>query len=448
MGPRGWRGIDGILTASRVSSRRSVGRPRQDVAVAASHADSHNNSDSPRGGETFVRPSTTAPTTGATARIFPLSDAFDYQPLNRVIFGSGRLRDIGAVTRELGSTRPMVITDAGLVAAGHADAALESLKDAGLSPALYRDVHENPTGLHVQDCAAAVRAAGADLLIGLGGGSSMDTAKGANFLVSNGGRIQDYWGIGKASKPMLPSIAVPTTAGTGSEAQSFALISDEVTHQKMACGDKKVAFRVAILDPSLTLSLPAAVTAACGIDAISHAVESFVSTAKTPISRLFSREAWRLLSRAFPTVIERPGDAAARGEMLLGAYFSGSAIEASMLGATHAAANPLTAALDVVHGRAIGLMLPHVVRHNAAACEEDYALLSRDAGGEGTASDLADRLDSMVAAAGLPTRLRDLPVEKDRLSELAESATREWTGRFNPRPMSADDFRRLYEYAY
>ena len=147
---------------------------------------------------------------------------------------------------------------------------------------------------------------GFDLLIGLGGGSAMDCAKGINFILTNGGRMEDYWGVDKATKPMLPSIGIPTTAGTGSEAQSFALISQEDTHQKMACGDKKARFRTVILDPALTKSTPKGVTAATGIDAISHAVESYVSTRRNPISQMFAKEAWRLLEKSFEIVVGDP----------------------------------------------------------------------------------------------------------------------------------------------
>src|SRR5262249_33331441 len=157
-------------------------------------------------------------------------------------------------------------------------------------------------------------------------------------------------GMGKAARPMLPLIAVPTTAGTGSEAQSYALIADAKTHMKMACGDPKAACRIAVLDPDLTLSMPAAVTAATGIDALSHAVESLVAATSNPVSQLFSRQAWQLLIQGMPAVLERPGDADARARMLLGAHLAGAAIENSMLGATHALANPLSAHFDVTHG--------------------------------------------------------------------------------------------------
>ena len=205
----------------------------------------------------------------------------------------------------------------------------------------------------------------------------MDCAKGINFLISGGGEMKDYWGVGKATKPMLKMIAVPTTAGTGSETQSFALISDPVTHQKMACGDPKAACRIALLDPELTLSQPEAVTAATGTDAIVHAVETFVTRRRNPLSVVFAREAWRLLQGSFETVLRNPADVEARGRMLLGASYAGLAIENSMLGATHSAANPLTARYGTVHGAAVGLLLPHVVRCNASVVDEEYRELAR-----------------------------------------------------------------------
>ena len=166
----------------------------------------------------------------------------------------------------------------------------------------------NPTTEDVDRALEVARREKIDLLVGLGGGSSLDCAKGVNFLFTNGGRMEDYRGVGKATKlPFLPMIAVPTTAGTGSEAQSFALIADAKTHMKMACGDKKAACRIAVLDPDLTVSMPASVTAATGIDALSHALETFVAKPRNAISILFSRNAWRLLSQGFRSVLRTPG---------------------------------------------------------------------------------------------------------------------------------------------
>ena len=290
----------------------------------------------------------------------------DFQPRTRIVFGVGAVDRLGELVREYGGTRVLVVSDPGIVAAGHVDRAEASLSAAGLCVARFDGVCENPTTEVVEACVAVARRHNVDFLIGLGGGSSMDTAKGCNFLLTNGGRMEDYWGVGKATRPMLPLIAVPTTAGTGSECQSFALITQTPTHAKMACGDFKAAARVAILDPELTLTQPAAVAAATGMDAMSHALETAVTSGGgILISQMLSREAFRLCSRGLRRVFDKPSDIEARADVLLGAALAGMAIENSMLGAAHAAANPLTARYGVLHGHAVGLMLPAVIRFNA-----------------------------------------------------------------------------------
>ena len=335
---------------------------------------------------------------------------FDFDPRTRVVYGPGTVDRLGELVIENGGSRVLVVTDDGIERAGHVDRVVTSLSASGLDTVVFKDVQPNPTTDDVDLGLTVARQHQIDFLVAVGGGSSMDCAKGINFLLTNGGQMRDYWGVGKATKPMLPLIAIPTTAGTGSEAQSFALIADKTTHVKMACGDKKAACRVAILDPELTLSMPAGVTAATGIDAISHALESYVTTRRNPISQLFARRAWRLLANGFPTVVgpvNRPdtntatseqksstshlkdsnGDRflfesdrllAARGAMLLGSHLAGAAIENSMLGATHALANPLTAHYGITHGLAVGLMLPHVIRFNAAVVMGLYGKLAED----------------------------------------------------------------------
>src|SRR5262249_10634393 len=171
---------------------------------------------------------------------------FDYQPRTRIVFGPGKIDALGALAGELGARRALVVSDPGIVRAGHVEHSLASLDKAGIEAHLFDGVEENPTTDTVEAGAALARRHEPELIVGLGGGSSMDCAKGINFIHTNGGRMHDYWGVGKATRPMLPMIAVPTTAGTGSETQSFALISDAKTHAKMACGDKKASFRIAI----------------------------------------------------------------------------------------------------------------------------------------------------------------------------------------------------------
>ena len=382
--------------------------------------------------------------------------SFDFQPHTRLVFGSGSASRVGELAAELSAAKALLVTDAGIVAAGHAANVQASLQAAGLSVTLFDQVRENPTTRCVDNCVAVATAAGVDTIIGLGGGSAMDTAKGCNFILTNGGRMQDYWGMGKATKPMLPFIAIPTTTGTGSEMQCAALIADETTYQKMACLDPKCAARIAILDPLLTLSQPPRVTACTGIDAIAHAVETAVTTKRNPVSQMFSREAFRLCIGALPRVLAKPDDLEARAEMQLGAAFAGAAIENSMLGAAHAAANPLTAHFGITHGHAVGLMLPHVVRFNAADASAylTYAELSLQAGftsasdsSERAAAQLASQLEELLVRASLPKTLTLCGVTPAALPQLADEASRQWTAKFNPRGLAASDFLDLYTQA-
>jgi alcohol dehydrogenase len=380
--------------------------------------------------------------------------SFDFQQRTRFVYGSGSIQRLGELAKQLGASRVLVVSDQGVVAAGHFSKAVTALTEAGLEVSSFHDFRENPNTDHVDRGVVAARQFKPDLLVGLGGGSSMDCAKGINFLYCCGGRMQDYWGIGKATKELLPVIAVPTTAGTGSEAQSFALISDAQTHVKMACGDWKAACRIALLDPQLTLTQPERVTALTGIDAISHALETFVTKRRNPMSICFSREAWRRLARGFENVLQNPSDLEARGEMQLGATFAGMAIEASMLGAAHACANPLTAQFGITHGQAVGLMMPHVIRFNGTQCDALYGELIRDIRGDLgslTQGEATERLASLVtqwtAQAGLQTSLRGLKIEPKDIPNLAVDATKQWTGSFNPLPVSLQDFERLYENA-
>jgi alcohol dehydrogenase class IV len=319
-----------------------------------------------------------------------------------------------------------------------------------------------------------------DSIVAVGGGSSLDCAKGINFVLTNGGTMRDYRGFGKATRPMLPSIGVPTTAGTGSEAQSYALISDSETHAKMACGDPKAAFRIALLDPELSVTQPREVTAIAGYDAISHAVESYVTTRRSEASDVFARDAWRWLDANFARVLEAPDDRIARGAMLWGAHEAGIAIEQSMLGATHACANPLTARYGTTHGIAIAVMLPHVVRWNAAHVGDRYAdLLDRGPAafappalrraspelakiprerrreraalresGSTAGERLAERLEELRRVGQLPATLREIGAARDDFPALAADAATQWTGSCNPRPFDAAAAHALYERAY
>lgn len=372
-----------------------------------------------------------------------------------VRFGHGRLNDLGAIAEQMQTTRALLVTDAGLMTAGHAAAAVASLETAGLTVTVFDAVEENPSTASIESAVRFVRdeqkrSGPIELIVGLGGGSALDTAKGVNFVLTNGGRMADYWGYGKAKRPMLPMIGIPTTAGTGSDSQSYALISrseEPDAGRKMACGDPGARFRTVLLDPDLLLTAPQQVIALAGLDALSHAVESLVTRRKTPISTMLAREAFQRLDLALPAALDGQAGDSERADLLLGAHLAGAAIEASMLGAAHAAANPLTARFGVPHGAAVALMLPHVVRFNAADPDrtETESLYRQifPAGAEA----LAVRIETLRRAGRLPTTLGAAGVDLGCLSDLAEMATKEWTGGFNPRPLTDRDFRRLYDAA-
>ncbi|HMJ65747.1 MAG TPA: iron-containing alcohol dehydrogenase [Candidatus Binatia bacterium] len=382
---------------------------------------------------------------------------FDHQPRTRLVFGVDSLEKLGEFGTELGFKKVLLVTDPGIVQAGHAERAAKILKSAGLAVTIFDNVEENPTTKCVAECVEAARKAKIDAFVAIGGGSAMDTAKGCNFILTNGGRMQDYWGTGKATKPMLPLIAIPTTAGTGSECQSFALIADEKTHEKMACGDPKAAAKIAILDPKLTLSQPRRVTACTGIDAIAHVVETAVTKRRNAFSLMCAHEGFKLTVPNLPRIFADPDDLEARGRMQLGAAFAGLAIENSMLGAAHAAANPLTAHYGIVHGQAVGMMLPHVVRFNGKepAALKAYAELASapeiacvSDGLEEALDALVKWLDMLLDLAEMPRALADCGVEPSMIPTLAKEAAKQWTATFNPRAISADDFVELYRAAF
>ncbi len=371
----------------------------------------------------------------------------------RVLAGGGAVRRLGELARSEKATHALLVSDAAIAALGYVEAAAGSLRAAGLHVTPFVGAEPNPTTHTVDRGLACAAGRGIDLIVGLGGGSAMDCAKAINLLLTGGGAMSDYRGdppaaVLAARKPLLPMILAPTTAGTGSEAQSFALISDADTHMKMACGDRRLPTagglrpRWAILDPDLTRTMPRSVAAATGIDALSHAVETAGCRVRTPESRRLSRLAWEKLSQNLERSLRDPGDAAARAEMLLGAHLAGAAIEQAMLGAAHACANPLTARFDTTHGVAVGVMLPAVVRYNASRGANPYSDLLA-AGAE-----LAETIEALLSAAGLPRRIRELGVPAEALPELAGLAASQWTAGFNPHPVGAEQLLEVYRAAW
>ena len=366
----------------------------------------------------------------------------DIDLTQRVIFDNNAIEKLAEYTIALGGSRVLIVTDPGIEEAGILNRAQTVLENEKIACHVFRDVDSNPTTKHVDAAVHFVKShAPIDLIVGLGGGSAMDTAKGVNFLLTNGGRMEDYWGTNKATKPMLPSIGIPTTIGTGSEAQSYAIIAQEDTHVKMACGDKKAKFRTVLLDPTLIASLPIDIAATTGMDAIAHAIESYVSTRRNPMSQMFSLQAWKLLNQHYKPAIEQQNDLA-RGKMLFGAYLAGLAIENSMLGAAHACANPLTTRYGITHGIAVALMLPHVIRFNQSVAGELYGEIY-------TVGILSDRIEELKRIGNLPNTVQECHVQNNinttDIPTLAKEAASQWTAQFNPRTLQRRDYIDLYK---
>lgn len=329
------------------------------------------------------------------------------------------------------SGKVLIVTDPGIVKAGHVDRAAALLEDV----VVFDEVRENPTESDVARCAEFARAVSPDFIVGLGGGSSMDTAKGALFLLSGGGVMSDYQGHGKAKGPMLPFIAIPTTSGTGSECQSYAVLCRDGSHEKMACGDPRALAKVVILDPELTGSMPLQVARLTALDALSHSLESAVCNKGTDKSRELSFQAFWSIEPVIEAILKGEDSLEDRNRMLVGSALAGSAIEASMLGAAHATANPLTAHFDVVHGRAVITMLPVVMRWNAEVVGSVY-------------DELKPRLIEWVEHLHELAELPPVMVPSEMIGQLAAEAAQQWTGQFNPRPLTVRDFETLYRRAF
>lgn len=374
--------------------------------------------------------------------------AFTYGP--RLLSGPGSAARLGG---ELPPGRCLFVTDSIVRALGLADAALASLDAAGIEPVIFDAVEQDPSLATLN--AAIAAGAGCTSVVGFGGGSPMDVAKLAAYLLATGEDIDTLWGVGKATGTRLPLIQVPTTAGTGSEATAVSVITYGGA-EKRGVNSPPLLADLAILDADLTLSVPRGVTAATGIDAMVHAIEAYTSARlKNPMSDVLAREALRLLSANLMTVLERPDDRDARGAMLLGAHLAGVAFANAPVAGVHALAYPLGGHFHVPHGAANALMLTHVLRHNLHAAMPLYAELCplldpalAGQGAQGRAQGFIEAMAKLSAEAGVPQRLSEVGVAPEHLDLLASEAMKQERLLVNnPCPISEADARRLYEAA-
>ena len=375
---------------------------------------------------------------------------FTFYTTPEIIFRSGSIKALGELVNGR-FKRPILLTDKGLIAAGLVEPAIQSLEAAGLSLLLFDDVAADPPAAKVKQAVNAARAHGADGVIGLGGGSSMDTAKVVSVLLNSARSLDDIYGTDMVAEKRAPLILCPTTAGTGSEVTSISVITKE-DDTKVAVVDNALYPDMAVLDPALTLGLPRPVTAATGIDAMVHAIEAYTNIhKKNPVSDALAREALRLLSTHIVRACEHPEDATAREAMMLGAMLAGQAFANSPVGAVHAMAYPLGGIFHVPHGLSNSLMLEPVLKFNAPNADHQYAELADviAPGASGSNVEKCDafirRIVEIVEATGVERRLSQLGISHNDLPRMAEDALKgQRILQNNPRPVAYDDALAMY----
>lgn len=379
---------------------------------------------------------------------------FSFNTTPSILFGAGAIARIGVQAGRMLGPRLLLVSDEGLARAGLLARPIASLEEAGASVTLFTDVAADPPEAVVEAAAQAARACGATGVIGLGGGSPMDVAKLAALLARSGEPLASAYGVGLAKGPRLPLLLAPTTSGTGSEVTPIAIVTTGAS-EKRGVVSPLLLPDLAILDPELTVGLPAAVTAATGIDAMVHAIEAFTSASpnNNPVSRALAREALALLAANIERAVSHGRDMEARGAMLLGSMLAGQAFANSPVAAVHALAYPIGGIFHVPHGLSNALVLPEVLRFNAIAAHEAYAELAAiifpdlaALPGGVRAEAFCDAMAALSHRLGLPQRLRDVGIPNDAIGRLAEDAMKQTRLLVNnPRPLALADAQAIYE---
>jgi len=375
---------------------------------------------------------------------------------NKILLGIGATKEIGKETKALGGTKVLMITDSGVVNAGLVDPLRTNLEGAGLNVFLFDRVEPEPSAFLVDESAQFIKEEGVDIVIGVGGGSSLDVAKGASLLASNPGHVLDYCGIDLIAKRGLPKILVPTTAGTGSEVTRVFVVTDKKDNMKKVVYSNYAISDLAIVDPMLTLSMPSKVTADTGMDALVHAVETYVSMNATPFSDLFASKAIELIAKYLPTAFAKGDNIEARYHMSLASLLAGLAFASGGLGAVHALAYPLGTEYHLPHGRTNAIMLPHVMEFNLIGNRSRYAFIAEMIGKGGNLGDLKGKAALIVEAVigllndvQIPYHLRDYGIPKEAIPKLVHEGMKQ-TRLFvpNPRNLSEEDVEVIYTKAW
>ncbi|GAX89008.1 iron-containing alcohol dehydrogenase [Effusibacillus lacus] len=380
---------------------------------------------------------------------FPIS--FFKNP-TEIVYGCNSTKQLRPTLNKYRYKRVLVITDPGIVKAGLVQEITGQLE--GLEYAVFDEVEPNPSVRTCEKAFALSQELKPDVLVGLGGGSAIDVAKVVGLLATNGGRVVDYEGIDTFSQPILPLIAIPTTAGTASEVTIFTVITDMERQYKLTIGGFKLAPRWALVDPLMTQTMPKPITASTGLDALVHAIESYTSRMAYPISKALAREAIRLISGNLRQAVYNGDQLEARDKMLMGSLLAGLAFNNTRLGNCHAMSHPVSAMFGVPHGVANSILIPHVMEFNAMAVPELFADIAEDMGENtqgltimGKAWKSVESVVQLSRDIGIPNRLSDFNVKSDKIQEMAQDAMKSGNILVNPRKTSMDDLVALYEKA-
>ncbi len=375
-----------------------------------------------------------------------MQEFFEFGLGTRVLYKLGLATELGPVIEELGAQRAFIIADKGVVSAGLIDPILAGLRESIEVVGVFDSVPANSSVAVVMAAAAAAGAAGADLVIAMGGGSPIDTAKAVRIVLTHGGHLLDYQGYNAIPAGLTPMIAIPTTSGTGSEVTPYSMIRDEEQDLKLSFASRYLLPTIAVLDPLLTRSLPPMLTAATGIDALSHAVETFVSTENSPFSDGLALTAIDMIANNLRDAVQNGSDTEARSHMLIAACMAGMACANSLFGVIHALSHAVGGKFHVHHGTAISIFMPHGMRFNSAVVPDRYVRIAWamgvNAGGRSDAEVIADGISAVATLAadcGLPARLRDVGVPEDALPELASIALIDGAIYTNPRVATEEE---------
>ncbi len=373
-----------------------------------------------------------------------------FMPVQNII-GPGALDEALQIVSKMGFRKALIVTDSGLSKIGLADTVSDKLATHGIAASLFDGAQPNPTVSNVNAGLERLRASQADLVVSLGGGSSHDCAKAIALVASNGGRIEDYEGLDKSAKPQLPLLAVNTTAGTASEMTRFTIITDETRHVKMAIVDKHVTPFLSVNDSGMMEGMPAALTAATGMDALTHAVEAYVSTAATPLTDACAVKAVALIAQYLPVAVSEPKNKEAREKMAYAQFLAGMAFNNASLGYVHAMAHQLGGFYNLPHGVCNAILLPHVEAFNmraAAGKLEEVGAILRVHNPQLTGPGVIETIQQLADMVGIPKSLQELGVQREDFDVLADNALKDVCGFTNPVQATHADIVGIFAAAY